>query len=305
MIGQFQIRLLVYSAVLLFSWKFSDHTAGEALTLGWPNHAARKEARVETISGYYYKAESTTTRREMLTSCVTTACSTLVVAAHVVVVPSAQAASPLDAGEAIRRAAATIPGYGPTDVFYPPSMSGNWKMNREVDFGNGRDPLRLSYTIRFIPSIEEDAVIADRGFNQAQLEQAILQTIKPRGTDNESTITMSVRSSYEWVPTNPNDLRVVLADGTRKEIKVTKRATEKTAATLSSSEFQRITQEDQGGIPEISARRVVTKWKLVDDNTLEGLEIIYNVGGGDPLAANSSTNSSPTILSKSRMLLTR
>ena len=193
MTGQFQIRLL-YSAVLLFSWKFSDHK-GEALTL---NHVARKGARVETISGYYKAESTTTTRRELLTSSVTTACSStfVLVAAPVVVVPSAQAASPpLDAGEAIRRAAATIPGYGPTDVFYPPSMVGIWNMNREVDFGNGRDPLRLSYTIRFIPSIEEDAVIADRGFNQAQLEQAILQTIKPRGTDNESTITMSVRLS--------------------------------------------------------------------------------------------------------------
>jgi len=233
------------------------------------------------------------------------AACTFCAATNVIITVPAHAASPLDTGEAIRRAAATIPGYGPTDVFYPSSMMGNWKINREVDFGKGRDPLRLSYTIRFIPSIEEDTVVADRGFNQAQLEQAILQTIK-RGADDEGTTSLLSVRSYEWVPTNPNDLRIVLADGTRKEIKVTKRATERTDATVSSSEFQRITQEDQGGgIPEISARRVVTKWKLVDDNTLEGLEIIYKVGGGDPMAATSSTRSSPTVLSKSRMVLTR
>jgi hypothetical protein len=284
MIGLFQI--------LFVSLVINYYTA-EALTLRRPNHADPK-ATVETIHGY--KADFTT-RRDSLTS-VAAACSFLV--ATVVTVP-AHATSPQDAGEAVRRAAANIPGYGPTDVFYPPFLVGNWKMNREVDFGNGRDPLRLSYTIRFIPSIQEDAVVADRGFNQAQLEQAILQTV--RGAD-EGTSSVR-RSSYEWVPTNPNDLRVVLADGTRKEIKVTKRATERTDTTVSSSEFQRITQEVPGGIPDISARRVVTKWKVVDDNTLEGLEIMYKVGGGDPMAASSSTNANPTVLSKSRMILAR
>jgi len=214
--------------------------------------------------------------------------------------PATAASSPLDAGEAIRRAAANVPGYGQTDVFFPTSLTGNWNMIREVDFGNGRDPFRLSYAFRFIPSIEDDAVVADRGFNQAQLEKAISQTLM--GKDESSS---NVRS-YEWVQTNPNDLRLILADGKRKEIKVTKRATERTESTVSSSEFQRITQEDQGGgIPDISARRIVTKWKVVDDNTIEGLEMIYNLGGGDPMSATSSTSSSPTLLSKSRMLLTR
>jgi hypothetical protein len=169
-------------------------------------------------------------------------------------------------------------------------------MNRQVEFGTGRDPLRLSYPFRFIQSIEDDAVVADRGFNQAELEQAILQTVMGNTT--------RVRS-YEWVQTNPNDLRLVLADGKRKEIKVTKRATERTENTVSSSEFQRITQEDQGGIPYISARRVITKWKVVDDNTLEGLEVIYDLGGGDPMAMSVATGANPTLLSKSRMVLKR
>jgi hypothetical protein len=204
----------------------------------------------------------------------------------------------LDAGEAIRRSAANVPGYGQTDVFFPVSLAGKWKMTREVDFGNGRDPLRLSYPFRFIPSIEDDAVVADRGINQAELEKAVQRTVM--GKDDASS---SVRS-YEWIQTNPNDLRIVLSDGTRKEIKVTKRATERTDSTVSSSEFQRITQEDQRGIPDVSARRVMTKWKIVDDQTLEGLEIIYSMAGGDPMSQPSSNNT-PTILSKSRMLLVR
>lgn len=212
----------------------------------------------------------------------------------------AKAASPLDAGEAIRRSAANIPGYGQTDVFFPVNLMGTWSMNRQVDFGNGRDPLQLSYPFRFIRSIEDDAVVADRGFNQAELEKAIVRAV----TGNDDTSSSGVRS-YEWVQTNPNDLRLVLMDGKRKEIKVTKRATEKTDTTVSSSEFQRITQEDSRGVPNISARRVVSKWKIVDGKTLEGLEMIYDMGGGDPLAASSGTNSKPTVLSKSRILLTR
>jgi hypothetical protein len=111
-------------------------------------------------------------------------------------------------------------------------------------------------------------------------------------------------------------VNVAMADGTKKEIKVTKRATERTGDTVSSSEFQRITQEDTrqiggpGGIPQISARRVVSKWKKIDDSTLEGIEIVYAVGGGgDPLSTSltgqSNNNAAPTILSKSRLYLVR
>lgn len=210
-----------------------------------------------------------------------------------------QAAAPLDAGEAIRRSAANIPGYGPTDVFFPSTLAGTWQMNREVDFGNGREPLRLSYPFRFIPSIDDNAVVADRGFNQAELEQAIAKAVTGR-EDASSAV-----RSYDWVPSNPNDLRIVLSDGSRKEIKVTKRATELTDETVSSSEFQRITQDDARGIPTISARRVMTKWKVINDSTLEGLEIIYSMPGGDPLAATAGTQGSPTLLSKSRLLLQR
>jgi hypothetical protein len=219
---------------------------------------------------------------------------------------AATSAAPLDAGEAIRRSTANIPGYGQTDVFYPSSLAGKWEMTRLVDFGNGRDPLRLNYPFRFIQSIEDNAVVADRGVNQAELEKAIRRTVLAgKDTDNNTDDDGTSVRSYEWVPTNPNDLRLVLSDGTRKEIKVTKRATERTDGTVSSSEFQRITQEDQRGIPDVSARRVTTKWKLVDENTLEGLEIIYSMAGGDPMSAASNNKAGPTVLSKSRMVLVR
>lgn len=209
--------------------------------------------------------------------------------------------TPLDAGEAIRRSAANIPGYGQTDVFYPESYAGTWQVTRSVEFNGSTTTLRLQYPIRFIQSIENRAVVADRGFNQSELEQAIVTAVK--GNAAGST-TPAVRS-YDWVPSNPNDLRIVLSDGVKKEIKVTKRATERVEDTVSSSEFQRVTQEDpQRGVPVISARRVVSKWKTVDPSTLEAIELVYDMGGGDPLAG-TATPQSGTLLSKSKLLLVR
>lgn len=225
----------------------------------------------------------------------------------------------MDAGEAIRRGASNIPGYGSSDVFYPESFGGNWKMTRDVEFPsaasntNASPPpvLRLTYPVRFLPSIEDGAVVADRGYNQAGLEEALANRGNASNTPSIAVL------SYEWQANNPNVLKVALTDGNQKEIKVTKRATERTSDTVSSSEFQRITQEDTrqaqmggpGAVPQITARRVVAKWKKVDESTLEGIEIVYAVGGGgDPLSVSlggSSNNAAPTILSKSRLYLVR
>jgi hypothetical protein len=257
------------------------------------------------------------TRREILVTA-----TTFSVAASVpfLTPQSSTAAAPLDAREAIRRGAANIPGYGSSDVFYPESFAGSWKVTRDVEFpssvsnvnANANSPtpvLRLTYPVRFIQSIEDDVVVADRGYNQAELEAALAR----RGSPSSSSL---VVLSYDWAANNPNVVNVAMADGTKKEIKVTKRATERTGDTVSSSEFQRITQEDTrqiggpGGIPQISARRVVSKWKKIDDSTLEGIEIVYAVGGGgDPLSTSltgqSNNNAAPTILSKSRLYLVR
>mmetsp|Transcript_27565 Transcript_27565/g.75208 ORF Transcript_27565/g.75208 Transcript_27565/m.75208 type:complete len:336 (-) Transcript_27565:176-1183(-) len=265
---------------------------------------------------------STTTRRNLFANG-----SSLTAAVAAVAMASPQpskAAAPLDAGEAIRRGASNLPGYGSSDVFYPESFAGSWKMTREVEFpsavtSSSPPPiLRLTYPVRFIRSIEDDAVVADRGFNQAELEAALVRSTRQAGSETSATATPSIVRSYDWTANNPNVLKVVLSNGTKKEVKVTKRATERTAETVSSSEFQRVTQEDAnntgpngnvGGIPVISARRVVSKWRKIDDSTLEGIEIVYAMGGGgDPLSAglpSSSASQSPTVLSKSRLYLVR
>jgi len=201
----------------------------------------------------------------------------------------AKAASPVDAGEAVRRSAANLPGYGPTDVFYPVDWKGLWTMRRELISDN---TLVLNYTVRFLPSIQDSAVVADRGFNQVNLETSL------RGKEDAV-------QSCTWSETNPNDLRMILADGSRKEIKVTKRASEMTEKTVSSSEFQRVSQEDARGIPAITARRVLTKWKMVNDNLIEGLELVYDMGGGGDPLSTTATSSSPKVLSKSRLRLER
>lgn len=203
------------------------------------------------------------------------------------------AAPPANPSEAIRRSAANIPGYGQTDVFYPLFFYGTWRVNREIVVSDEVDasklPLSINYEMRFIRSIDDTAVVADRGFNEAAFENSF--------GNNQ------VRS-YQWEESNPNDLRLVFADGCRKEIKVTKRATERTDDTVSTSEFQRITQEGARGIPIISARRVLQKWKVVNDTTINGIEIMYDVGGGlgDPLAM-SSAPTTPRIIQKSRLTL--
>lgn len=212
-----------------------------------------------------------------------------------------QAAAPLDAGEAIRRSAANIPGYGPTDVFFSANVKGNWKATRQVELPSRSQPLTLHYPFRFVQSIDDNAVVADRGINQAELEKALVEAV--------SANPGAVRS-YDWTMTNPNDLRLTLADGSKKEIKVTKRATENTENTVTASEFQRITLEESNekgfSVPSVSARRVMTKWKIVDNSTIEGLEVVYSVPtAGDPMAASSSSAQQPSVLSKSRIVLTR
>lgn len=205
------------------------------------------------------------------------------------------AATPASPNEAIRRAAANMPGYGQTDVFYPLSFEGKWRVTREIVSSDDTIdpsmlPMTVTYDIRFIRSIEDTAVVSDRGYNEAALVNAL---------NNEAL-------TYEWSESNPNDLRLMFANGSRREIKVTKRATERTQDTVSSSEFQRITTEDARGIPVITAHRVLNKWKVLGDGAIEGIEIVYNVGGnfGAPLAATGASTS-PKVTSKSRLSLQR
>jgi hypothetical protein len=235
-----------------------------------------------------YSPGTLTSRREQLVAA-GGAATTLI--AHPL---ACTAASPSSPAESIRRSAANLPGYGQTDVFYPLSFSGKWNAKRTIVSSETVDPsmlpMTIHYDIRFIPSIQDSQVVADRGYNEAAMENALNNKVQ----------------SYEWSETNPNNLKIVFANGSQRDVKVTKRATEHTEDTVSSSEFQRITTENNDGIPIISANSVLQKWKVVDENIIEGIEIVKDVGGnlGDPLAATGAP-SSPKVVSKSRLLLQR
>jgi hypothetical protein len=262
-----------------------------------------------------------------------------------------------DAGEIIRRSASNIPGYGPSDVFYPLDWQGTWNVRREVTIPKQQKPVPdtslsmdnpastdvpivLNYPIRFIQSIQDDAVVADRGFNQASLERSIRlisgsYTTTSTGSRSEDVSGMldPIRS-YKWSESNPNDIFLEFFNGSRKYIKITKRSYDYDSTTniVSSSEYQRVTQDDlststtsmPGSIPTITARRIVSKYKpiLSTDtttsttttvNAIEAIEIVYDVStsssSNDPMSfqlqQQSQQSQQPKILSKSKLYLTR
>lgn len=237
-----------------------------------------------------------------------------------------------DIGHAIRKSASILPGYGPSDVYYPIQFQGIWDMKREIIRDGDKPNLIFNYKVRFLPSDDGDtsgkaAAVADRGYNQAHLEAAIRGAKGDTGDTTSSNkhiktddISTAVRS-YDWSVSNPNELHVAMVDGSSKYIKVTKRATEATDTTVYSSEFQRVSQQDAvTGIPVVTARRVMIKWKIkadtnnnsndATDSSIEGLEIVYDMGGGgDPLSATTATalssQAEPKVISKSRLLLER
>lgn len=214
-------------------------------------------------------------------------------------------------GEELRRSAAKIPGYGPTDIFYPLSWQGTWKLRREDQImSTGNDsPATFTYLIRFIPSIDKDSVVADRTYN----ERNYWETVK-KG-DREGSIVQSI----QWTETNPNDLNILFTNGLKRNVKVTKRASERTNTTVSSSEFQRILEDsnyvDGSSVPKLASRRTLTKWKMITDNHIEGIEIVYDMnveGDADridlPTSISFRSNEKaqqPKLISKSRFYLDR
>ena len=210
----------------------------------------------------------------------------------------------VDSLEFIRRGASFIPGYGPSDIFYPLQLTGRWNVTRE-----NIEAQTYHYDMRFLPSTTTaNACVQDRGYNLMKFESVSVDTNTTSSDASKSAILL-----YEWTEMSPNDVRFVFMDGSREEIKVTKRATEQTEDTVTSSEFLRISSEDSRGIPIIQARRVLTKWKIVSTNVVEGFEITYDMSGGnlgDPLGRRFITNpvtatAGPQIISKSRLHLVR
>jgi len=218
-----------------------------------------------------------------------------------------------EVAEVIRKGASKIPGYGPSDVYYPESWKGKWRVTREIIDDQYNDDKKkivqydriVRYDMRFIPSIEAGATVMDRGYSQANLERVLLVATSSNDDEGDDN---SVQSC-QWTETNPNDLRVVFNNGARKEIKVTKRSSEPNMEeeTVSSSEFQRITTESTvGGIPVITARRILSKWKgSSEKGIIEGIEITYDMGSGGDLPSIGGTSSGPKVISKSRIHLER
>lgn len=214
-------------------------------------------------------------------------------------------------GEAIRRSAANIPGYGPPDVYFPSSMIGRWKVNRQIVnsddslFANLQMPISLTYDVRFISVDGDDTeartdfkVIADRQYNSASFYNAVR-------SDNFPKI-----QSISWSPFNPNVCTTNYSDGSMKEEKVTKRAVDSDldSGLVSSSEFKRITETSLSSmVPNIKAIRVLTKWKLTSENTVDGIELVYTDPSiaVDPMTARSGASSKPILSSKSLFRLER
>jgi hypothetical protein len=195
-------------------------------------------------------------------------------------VPLAAHATP----ESIRRAAAKIPGYGPADLVFPADWQGVWRVENI-------DAEAPAFKMRFIAASQ--GAILDRAYNMGQT---------------------GAMQSITWSPDNPNDLRIIDATGRLRDYKVTKRAAEASNTdgvySMTTSEVTRISIENARGIPQITARRTVTKYRQVDPDTVQAIELVYDVGGGqvgDPLAftANSLSQSQPQLISKSRLLLKR
>ena len=221
------------------------------------------------------------------------------------------------AGEAVRRSAANLPGYGQPDIYYPSSFIGKWKATRTIISSDDPAllsfnlPLTISYDLRFI-TVDGDSngssnsngkVIADRAFNEASYYNAIRALLEAQMPQLQLQSQLQIQipasiQSVNWSPFNPNVLSTIYNNGSSKEIKVTKRAAElddnnSTTTLISSSEYRRVTTTTGGmGIPFISASRVMTKWKGEGEGgnqIVEGIEIVYLDGmmGGDPLAAGS------------------
>ena len=249
--------------------------------------------------------------------------------------------------EALRLLAArTIPGLGPPDVYYPPYFVGRWKVTRVISdsddefWNNGVSllPVRVVSEMRFVPYHHDSgsggdfvvkvaggggggggdpinsasvSAIADRSFNERSYYDAFSEELDRPLYSATKKKNPPIRSS-DWTPTDPNVLSLTYADGSSREIRVTKRSCDvsRDGDGLFSSEFRRITDVPPppssgpgsggigvGGIPRIYKSRVLTKWKrggVVGGaaaagggggggvgvvNLIEGIEIVYNERG--------------------------
>lgn len=238
--------------------------------------------------------------------------------------PTSSAIAAQTAGEAVRRSAANLPGYGQPDIFYPSSFVGKWRATRVIISSDdptilkAQLPLTLFYDVRFITTDgdsegklgADEKVIADRQFNEESYYNALKTALEKEGSSLGSM--PSIQKST-WSPFNPNLLTINYSNSSMREVKVTKRANNIEVANgiLSSSEYRRITTVDggfMGDIPSITGSRVLTKWKF-EDSSVDAIELVYtdDLIGGDPMSMTigSQLNAKTHLSSKSRVKLQR
>ena len=256
---------------------------------------------------------------------------------------SPQSAQATSAVEGIRQSASSIPGYGPSNIYYPPYLLGKWRATQVIvkseedsllaSWDKAEFPLTLFYNVRFIAIDGTDQVVADRLYNQESYYKALRAKAAEISSASTSTMIPPPLQRVEWNPSNPNILTQLYTDGSSREVKVTKRASDMVendngTVLISSSEYRRITTVSSGsgdagsrpnpvgGIPTLNASRVLTKWNIINSDLMEGMELMYGEailgGGGDPMSSaalggkgSGTGKAGPQVISKSMIRLQR
>ena len=207
----------------------------------------------------------------------------------VCVITKAPKSAHADAVEEIRKAASVVPGYGPSDLLFPPVFRGRWKVTRtvvDVAYPLGKDKApaaevaaaesqatkAATFDQRFVETDDPGAFgarcIPDRAFNAEQREAAL--SGKP--IDDFDA---------RWSASNPNVVTMLnRRTRTLVETKVTKRSVEAPGdGAFGTSEYARVADAGSegvlGGVPRILATRERSRYRWDGDspNRIEALEI--------------------------------
>lgn len=206
-------------------------------------------------------------------------------------------------GEQIRTMAAILPGLGKPDVYYPPKYAGTWVVEQTVTgvVGDGgaqsrqEEPPLVTGLIgayasqKSVPTYER--VYSDYSGN----------VILDRGVSTTNQLNaLADKSLASFSPSNPNTVDVTsLASGKHTTLRVTKRSVEDmsmvvngqqlqdasaTQGGISYSEFSRVSTDSggPGSVPQDWALRLLARYKLTDDDTIQGLERLYLYNADDP-----------------------
>lgn len=238
---------------------------------------------------------------------------------------AAELESPTSTRETIARVAANLPGYGEPDIYYPAQFLGSWRCSRtltaltfpaSVDSGSSGFSAHqwladmdascaamyremeatlnrsIEYRTRFFQ--RDGHVILDRAFDAYERSRA------------EQPFSGRTVVEARWNPNNPNILAIECIDGTIRELKVTKRATEDSGSpdAFGFSEYYRVADTTTGkimsGVPQLVGLRVQARYRKMKEGAIEGLELrrVYP-------AVSYTSNPKPAFTAKTRIILER